>query len=101
MAEYGFDGNMNALDWLEMMGNQGVSTLKPEDRTQLRESGILNEANHIRPEQLALAIQYHDQGHVICDAVGKPTQNTEVLAAPQCQPHEKDFGLGRHHRFNQ
>ncbi len=98
---YGFDGNMNALDWIHLMGNQGVSTLHADDRSYLREAGILNEENEIRSEQLALAIQYRDQGHVICDAVGKPTQNTEALAAPQCHAYEKDFGLGRHHRFNQ
>ncbi len=102
MGQYGFDGNMNAVNWLEMTGNQGVANLQEDDRAQLKEAGILDEKNQIRPEQLALAIQYFDTGHVICDAVGKKSsQKTEGLAAPQCQPHEKDFGTGSNHPFRQ
>lgn len=100
MSGYGFDGNLTALDFLHLTGSSGVANLRPEDVTLLIEAGVLNDRQEVLTERLALAIQYRNDGYVVCDAVGsKKEVPSDALAAPHCQPFEKFFGLGPSHRF--
>ncbi len=54
---YGYDGNMSAIDWLELIGTEGVSTLREADRDNLRASGILSPDDSIRQDQLDRALR--------------------------------------------
>ena len=52
---YGYDGNMSAIQWLTLIGTDGVSTLREADRSYLQASGIITNDGIIVKEQLELA----------------------------------------------
>lgn len=99
--QYGLNGDMTALDWLELGGRDAIAELRHRDYVLLQQAGIINENGSLNEEQLALALKYRTltvryNGEDTLEAYNTTDPR---IAGLQTVAHEPTFGVSPTHPF--